>query len=157
MTYERTPEHRARMRVAKRNKQSVRERLLERSIPEPNTGCWFWLGSLDGKGYGQMSVEGRLRRTHRLAYEEFVGPIPAGLEPDHLCRTPACINPLHLEPVTHAENARRSEYARRRRNQIICKRGHDLADARLTPAGHRACRPCAADRLRRWRERHPRP
>lgn len=72
------------------------------------TGCWLWRGSLS-LGYASFGgVWG-----HRLAYEYAIGPIPAGLELDHLCRTTNCVNPAHLEPVTHAENMRRGAAARR--------------------------------------------
>lgn len=72
------------------------------------TPCLIWTGALSD-GYGYFGVDGKMVRVHRWAYENWVGPIPAGLELDHVCRVPACANPLHLEPVTHAENMRRSE------------------------------------------------
>jgi len=72
-----------------------------------DAGCWIWQRSKDRKGYGQIRVDGRLTYAHRYMYERHVGTIPAGLELDHLCCVPACCNPAHLEPVTHAENVRR--------------------------------------------------
>lgn len=77
-------------------------------------GCWEWSGATTPNGYG---VIGRGRRgegnvmVHRAAYEELVGPIPAGLHVDHLCRNRLCCRPDHLEPVTQAENNRRSREA----------------------------------------------
>ncbi len=76
-------------------------------IPEPNSGCWLWLGSLNG-GYGQIIRDGKNIRAHRWTYEIAYGPMPSGLETDHLCRTRSCCNPLHLEAVTHQENMARS-------------------------------------------------
>ncbi len=70
--------------------------------------CWLWTASTDWYGYGWFWV-GAPRRAHRVCYEWLVGPIPAGLELDHLCRVPACVRPEHLEPVTHAENVRRGD------------------------------------------------
>lgn len=67
-------------------------------------GCWIWVGAVNsGNGYG------RINRTyaHRYAYELLVGPIPEGLQLDHLCRVPLCVYPAHLEPVTPRENIRR--------------------------------------------------
>lgn len=69
-----------------------------------SNGCWVWQGGRDVKGYGKL--EGR--RAHRVYYERYVGPIPAGLQIDHLCRNTGCCNPNHLDAVTSAENVRRS-------------------------------------------------
>lgn len=80
---------------------------------EQGEGCWLWLGSLTDKGYGRFYMGGKRYLAHRYSYEHFVGPIPEGLEPDHLCRVPACVNPAHLEPVTRSENTRRGWAARR--------------------------------------------
>ncbi len=70
-------------------------------------GCWLFQGA-KRSGYGQISVEGKNKQAHRVSYEVNVGPIPEGLELDHLCRATNCVNPDHLEPVTHAENIRRA-------------------------------------------------
>ena len=69
--------------------------------------CWLWTKCKNSDGYGRMRVNGVLEQVHRVSYEIFVGPIPEGLELDHTCRNRACINPAHLEPVTHLENVRR--------------------------------------------------
>jgi len=71
------------------------------------TGCWNWDGTPDELGYGSKKEHGRSVGAHRWVYEQLVGPIPDGKVPDHLCRNPTCVNPAHLEPVTHAENIRR--------------------------------------------------
>lgn len=81
-------------------------------VPEPNTGCWLYTNVFNN-GYGQIQINGRDTLAHRTAYEYFKGPIPEGLELDHLCRTKACVNPDHLEPVTRSENVRRGTPYRR--------------------------------------------
>lgn len=78
-----------------------------------STPCWVWSGPLTNRGYGQIKLDQRTcKRSHRVMYEREVGPIPAGLTLDHLCRVRACINPEHLEPVTIAENVRRGDSAK---------------------------------------------
>lgn len=128
----------------------VAGRLAKRTSPEPNTGCWLWTGNVDRNGYGKMmNAAGRRDWVHRVSYEHHVGPIPDGLELDHLCRMPCCINPRHLEPVTHATNiARGVSPSAINGRKTHCRRGHPFNPtntiARLSrgrPArGCRACR-----------------
>jgi len=85
--------------------------------------CWLWTDRPNRFGYGRFSrraAPGVERRVlaHRFAYELFEGPIPDGLTLDHLCETPACVRPEHLEPVTNAENVRRRHARRRLRNGV---------------------------------------
>ncbi len=77
------------------------------------TSCWVWNGYRNAAGYGMVGVNRKVRYAHRFAYEHFVGPIPAGLHIDHLCRNTSCVKPAHLEAVTQAENNRRQAAARR--------------------------------------------
>lgn len=66
--------------------------------------CWVWTGSLGGSGYGQQRIEGKLVYAHRFSYEIHVGPIPEGMQVDHVCWTPTCVRPDHLRLATRTEN-----------------------------------------------------
>lgn len=76
------------------------------------TPCWIWQGAKNSQGYGYLTIRYKQWRAHRWVYEQRVGPIAAGLDLDHLCRQPDCVNPEHLEPVTEAENTRRGNTAK---------------------------------------------
>lgn len=117
-------------------------------ITEDESGCWLWTGRLDRFGYGRKRRPDKDWLVHRLVWEHLVGPIPPGLELDHLCRVRACCNPAHLEPVTRKENIRRSMAASAiaaRTNR--CKQGHDLAVHGKQRADGRGRRCTLCDRI----------
>jgi hypothetical protein len=124
------------------------DRLWVKIIPEPNTGCWFWVGYTDRKGYGITSFRGRQIRVHRLLWIELVGlPPEFPLQPDHLCTQESCARPDHLEWVTPRVNILRGDtIAARNAAKTRCKRDHPLtgpgADVYMTSTGSRRCRPC---------------
>lgn len=82
----------------------IPQRFFTRVSPEPNTGCWLWTGSCFSLGYGQFHINRCPKLAHRVAYEMLVGPIPRGLELDHLCHVRSCVNPQHLRPATRRQN-----------------------------------------------------
>lgn len=118
--------------------------------------CWVWTAATNTSGYGQFSVGGKHQGAHRVAWELLVGPIPEGLQIDHLCRVKHCVNPDHLEPVSHAENFRRGIRGAQDRAKTHCPQGHPYAGDNLYvhPDGrHRQCRACGAASARRSRAR----
>lgn len=134
---------------------------MDRFIDKVSLGegeCIEWIGGQAGSGYGQFFVGRTPERksikvyAHRWSYENFVGPIPDGLQIDHLCRNTLCVNPDHLEPVTGAENLRRSHG---NGSKTHCPAGHPYAGANvyISPQGGRVCRTCRGDNGRgpRWR------
>jgi hypothetical protein len=74
----------------------------------PN-GCWVWRKATDPNGYGRFWFDGRMLGAHRVSYQLLVGPVPEGLDLDHLCRNRRCVNPSHLEPVTRRTNLVRGD------------------------------------------------
>lgn len=122
-------------------------------------GCLEWIGGKAGEGYGYFytgpaapGAHGRVY-AHRWAYEYAVGPIPDGLQLDHLCSNRACVNPDHLEPVTPLENVRRSAG---NGSKTHCPSGHPYSGDNLrTYRAVRFCRACqrAYDRRRRATEK----
>lgn len=115
------------------------------------SACWIWRRTTKGK-YGQAwdPATKRMRVAHRVVYERLVGPVPDGLELDHLCREQHCVNPDHLEPVTHQENVRRGFAGAVARAKTHCMRGHLLAgeNVRFRQNGTRQCRACQNERAR---------
>lgn len=132
-------------------------RFMDKVEPEPNTGCWLWAASTTPRGYGEFGQGGKIRRAHKWLYEQTRGHVPVGLVLDHKCRTPSCVNPEHLEPVTQRVNILRGTApAALQAQQSHCIHGHELAGDNLytKPNGARQCKACRreTDRRRRSKE-----
>lgn len=121
--------------------EAMVDRLMAK-VEFDESGCWLWTAATQRSGYGYMrDANRRMRVARRLAWEASVGPVPEGQVLDHLCRTRACINPDHLEPVTERENILRGVApTAQNARKTHCPRGHvhDAVDSR----GRRICTIC---------------
>ena len=116
-----------------------------RYVPVTESGCWLWIGTCSSHGYGLLQKQ----YAHRISYIHFKGPIPNGLQIDHICRVRSCVNPDHLEAVTAQENKRRGEgIAVQNARKSHCISGHVFNEnntyIRTHPSGRqtRQCRIC---------------
>lgn len=132
-----------------------------------DSGCIEWIAGLYRNGYGHFHTtqtpteKARDVYAHRWSYEHHVGPIPEGLSIDHLCRNRRCINPEHLEPVTHRENTLRGVgFAAVNAAKTHCVQGHRYSPTNTytDPLGYRHCRTCRrqVDRNRQPRRQQTR-
>lgn len=131
------------------------ERFWDKVSPCPMSGCWLWFGS-DNRGYGMSWRDGKHVYAHRMALEAESGPMGRDVEVDHRCMIKCCVNPAHLELVSHTENMRRANLAHPKRqenaaranvaNRTHCKHGHEFTEANTarfpSMPGTRRCRTC---------------
>lgn len=136
----------------------------ERFLPkvEKTATCWLWTGSLFRSGYGAFRYGGQMRVAHRFAYGLLVGPVPEGLQLDHLCRVRRCVNPAHLEPVSQQVNMARGIGATAiNASKDRCVNGHKFTPentyavpaTKAVPNGGRACRTCKRANDRAYKRR----
>lgn len=126
---------------------------VDRRHPE---GCWQWIGKSHYSGYGNVYIQGRIYTTHRVMFELYYGPIPDGLDLDHICRNRICCNPEHLEPVSRRVNSLRgvgATAAHAKANH--CPHGHPYEGNNLVILSHggRDCRQCINRRSREYSAR----
>lgn len=129
------------------------EKRFQKKIDKVN-GCWLWLATINNSGYGQFSVDGKLYLAHRVSYELYKGPIPGELVVDHLCSVRHCVNPDHLEAISHLENVRRGngDYLKYKTH---CKKGHEFSteNTYICKNGKRHCRTCSRERMAERRKK----
>lgn len=136
------------------------EKLTEGPAPfgRPSLGpCWLWGARIDKGGYGSFWHRNSMRGAHRVCFELLVGDVPQGLELDHLCRVRHCVNPSHLDVVTHAENARRGLSPHvggaHQSQKTHCPKGHAYAvHAYWVKSGCRMCKECNRQRAQARRD-----
>lgn len=138
--------------------ETVLNRFRDKVSPEPNSGCWLWTASVTPYGHGRFNWKPAGSYAHRAAHLLFKGRIPNGKEIDHLCRVPSCVNPDHLEAVTHKVNIHRSPI--HSASKTHCKRGHPFSGSNLgknPTTGARVCINCRRASQRRYYHRtyHP--
>lgn len=149
---------------------TLRERFDALWMPEPNTGCWLWIGRQPYGRYGYFSVRGnemqggvsvtryKDRLAHRLAYELHRGPIPDGMYVCHTCDVPECVNPDHMFLGTQFENMRDcSKKGRDARTRATrCPMGHEYTPENTISRGkyRRQCRTCKEGRRARTLARY---
>lgn len=134
------------------------ERFWRFVIPEPNSGCWLWGGVVSKKGYPYFRAVSRQNTVlaHRFSYEMHKGKVPEGMEVDHVCKLRCCVNPDHLEAVTHLENIRRG--TNQWRGVSHCVNGHEFSVGNTSfykkdQYTGRRCKACARERAREYQSR----
>ncbi|TXH57895.1 MAG: HNH endonuclease [Desulfurellales bacterium] len=151
-----------RFKVMPPSREDVAAWMWRSVMPEPNSGCWLWDGSVAPNGYGKIEmVEGRWYGAHRLSYIAYKGDVPDGLVIHHKCENRVCVNPDHLEAVTQEYNVLAADaMARQNKVKTHCVRGHELAGENLdrvtqlaTSGKNRRCRICINIRAAEYRTR----
>lgn len=148
-----------------RPKKGVTPGMRISSFVEEGTGCWNWIGYKSEQGYGKgFWLLGRVRPPHQVSYELFFQKeIEEGLQIDHLCKNPSCVNPLHLEMVTpRINNLRSGNMAAKNFAKTHCKNGHEFTkeNTRMSLMKNgfrtRVCKECyrRVDRARTPRNRN---
>lgn len=128
-------------------RKRMHHRLESNFIPEPNSGCWLWLGTVATNGYGKLWVDGKSVSAHVLSYRLYRGG-SGGKKLHHICKVKTCINPDHLLVVTT------KEHSELHRDDLViqthCKRGHTFTSENtlIKSSGRRECRACKQQRNR---------
>lgn len=132
------------------------DRFWDKVSVNEETKCWEWIAATNDDGYGSFWNAANVK-AHRLSYIALVGEIPTGLELDHLCRVRHCVNPLHMQAVSHKVNMERADFSDNANSKKThCPHGHpfDGDNTYITPKGDRQCRECRREQSRKFRARN---
>lgn len=129
----------------------IKNNIYKNVVCNIKTKCWEWTGFINKNGYGVISLNKKSKRAHRISYEVFVGKLIKNMQVNHICNNRSCINPSHLEQITHAKNGSRERANHYNSRKKFCKRGHEFNQENTTftvrPYGHdgwvlRTCKIC---------------
>lgn len=132
-----------------KNKKTSEELFWEKV--RKTESCWLWIAYKSKRGYGRFQYCGTAKYAHQMPFIFSNIAIPEGHEIDHLCRNHSCVNPKHLEVISHQENVRRGHAGDNRKKDMAalthCKNGHpfdQIIRAGLRPrGGYRYVRRCS--------------
>lgn len=125
------------------------KRFMGKVMFEPNTGCWLWNGPWNHAGYGSFKLHNSNVRSHKISFIHFKGLVRPGLSVAHKCHTRCCVNPDHLESISHKQNC-----IDRNKRKIYCNKGHLFTDENKKPQNKGksyCCRICANEANRLYR------
>lgn len=137
--------------------EKVAHRFAKKVVSDPS-GCWIWTAAKTERGYGCFAVKGKQHVASRWIYKAlFV--VDDHLDIDHLCRVTSCVNPSHLEAVTHRENTRRGNAGKAYSQATRCKNGHEWNDentrwytSSINGNPFKQCLACTRERQRKYRK-----
>ena len=135
----------------KAHNKSLQTLIQERSVAEPLSGCWLWTFAPNSAGYGNISYQDKRMGAHRASHISFNGAIPESYDVHHVCNNRICVNPAHLEAVTHSVNMKAQKP---RKRKAECVNGHSLTLENVYEwKGNRGCRTCRTSAWKRYREK----
>ena len=115
--------------------------------------CLNWMGAKTPLGYGRFrDANGNTVSPHLFFWRHINGPVPVGLELDHLCRNRSCCWPFHLEPVTHTENVRRGMNRNKFKTHCPLQHPYSPDNTLIGKSGSRFCRICQTQAIRKTRK-----